>query len=223
MNFKNKIFITFFVLLAFILFFNINNVFASVDFKHNDEDVSLPDFDYIDTSLYSIYYYDNSYYVIILKNCENYINNGYNVSVDSYELFWLYKYDNNSLITQSILYGSEQNLNILLRKYNPSNNSWEKPYGTVAIMRNVINSLNYTTADYFVSSNYNCYNAERKELVFHQPVTEIQGVTIPALETADQIPQAIVTTLKIMIPVGLVVLSIGLVVYLIKRVIYLLH
>lgn len=55
-------------------------------------------------------------------------------------------------------------------------------------------------------------------VLFRYPVTE---VVIPALETAEQVPEAIVKTMKILIPVGLILLSIGLVIYLIKRVIYL--
>lgn len=63
-------------------------------------------------------------------------------------------------------------------------------------------------------------NTGENEIFFQTPPQIVEGITIPALETADQIPQAIVTTLKILIPVGLIVLSIGLVVYLIKRVKY---
>lgn len=57
---------------------------------------------------------------------------------------------------------------------------------------------------------------------FHQPpVTEQpEMVEIPALETVEQIPETIVKTLKLIIPVGLVVLSIFFVIYLVRRLIY---
>lgn len=50
--------------------------------------------------------------------------------------------------------------------------------------------------------------------------SETTQVEIPALETVEQIPEMIVTTLKLIIPVGLVVLSVVLVIYLARRVIY---
>ena len=49
---------------------------------------------------------------------------------------------------------------------------------------------------------------------------ETPVATIPALETVEQIPEAMTTTLQVVIPVGLAILGIGLLIYLIKRVIY---
>lgn len=54
------------------------------------------------------------------------------------------------------------------------------------------------------------------KVFFYQPV---QVVTIPALETAEQVPEAMRTALKMIIPVGLIVLSMVLLIYLIKSVI----
>ena len=48
---------------------------------------------------------------------------------------------------------------------------------------------------------------------------ELAGVTIPAIQSAEEIPQAIIKAMKVVIPVGLVILGIGLVIYLIKSVI----
>ena len=44
MELKNKIIISFLFLILLILFFNINNVFASVDFSYNNTDYSYADF-----------------------------------------------------------------------------------------------------------------------------------------------------------------------------------
>ena len=56
-------------------------------------------------------------------------------------------------------------------------------------------------------------------VVFQGASQELAGVTIPAIQSVEEIPQAIVKTMKIVIPVGLVVLGIGLIIYLIKSVI----
>lgn len=74
-----------------------------------------------------------------------------------------------------------------------------------------------TNIDCFRCTYVDIYLGIGKTEVFINPV---QGVVIPALETAEQVPEAMGTTLKILIPVGLVVLAIGLIIYLIKRVIY---
>lgn len=89
--------------------------------------------------------------------------------------------------------------------------------------------------DYFVSNSctnnteifygtMNVYNSSG-EVVFQQaPVTEQpetipETVEIPAVETVEQIPVAMVETLKMIIPVGLVVLSVVLLIYLTRQLI----
>lgn len=69
------------------------------------------------------------------------------------------------------------------------------------------------------------YNSDFTTFFFKTPLTEQpettpETVEIPAVETVEQIPEMIVTTLKLIIPVGLVVLSVVLVIYLVRRVIY---
>ena len=56
-------------------------------------------------------------------------------------------------------------------------------------------------------------------VVFQGASLELAGVTIPAIQSAEEIPQAIIKTMKVVIPVGLVILGIGLVIYLTKSVI----
>ena len=70
------------------------------------------------------------------------------------------------------------------------------------------------------------YDREGSEIFFQKtpvvvetpetPEITTPEVEIPALETVEQIPEAMKETMKVVIPVGLVILGIGLVVYLIK-------
>lgn len=61
---------------------------------------------------------------------------------------------------------------------------------------------------------------DKGTLLFLCPV---QGVVVPVLGEAKELPKAIVETLKMIIPVGLVLLGIIVLIYLIKRVISLSH
>ena len=72
--------------------------------------------------------------------------------------------------------------------------------------------------EYTYSSNFDIKD-ENDEVVFQGASQTLAGVKIPAIQSAEEIPQAIVKTMKILIPVGLVILGIGLVIYLIKSVI----
>lgn len=83
---------------------------------------------------------------------------------------------------------------------------------------------NYTSGSIidkiYCSSSNNVYNySDESKVVFQGASPELAGVTIPAIQSAEEIPQAIIKTMKVVIPVGLVILGIGLVIYLIKSVI----
>lgn len=70
--------------------------------------------------------------------------------------------------------------------------------------------------------NIDIYNKSDGSVFFQAPVTETPetlATTIPALETAEQIPTAMAETLKIILPVGLVIFGILLSILLIKLVI----
>lgn len=69
--------------------------------------------------------------------------------------------------------------------------------------------------EYTYFSNFDIKD-ENDEVVFRGASPELAGVTIPAIQSAEEIPQAIIKTMKVVIPVGLVILGIGLVIYLIK-------
>lgn len=68
------------------------------------------------------------------------------------------------------------------------------------------------------TSNFDIKNVDG-DVVFQGASPELAGVTISAIQSAEEIPQAIIKTMKVVIPVGLLILGIGLVIYLIKSVI----
>lgn len=95
--------------------------------------------------------------------------------------------------------------------YLLKNNTWNYNFKTTAVSRVSTFTFIYSNIDVMKGSNSN-------EIFFQK--TPVTAVEIPALETAEQIPEAMATALKIIIPVGLAILVIGLIIYLIKCVIY---
>lgn len=95
--------------------------------------------------------------------------------------------------------------------YLLKNNTWNYNFKTTAVSRVSTFSFIYSNIDVMKGSNSN-------EIFFQK--TPVTAVEIPALETAEQIPEAMATALKIIIPVGLAILVIILIIYLIKCVIY---
>ena len=221
MNFKNKIFIIFFVLLGFILFFNINNVFAAGTYENVvvssfPEDIlnALEDIEYYNSTDYYYYlrYSANKTYVNFIEKSQ---------CTDFYAYFGFDFRNSDNLYVSAIYYGSSTPFTEITYLYNSGSKSFEFLASPNNITSTYVYIDPYDINSIYFNSNFNVYTDNTLSTIFFQsPVTEIQGVTIPALETAEQIPQAIATTLKILIPVGLIVLSSGLVVYLIKRVIY---
>lgn len=198
MKLKNKILLIFFLLLMFILFLNTSNVFASFDFTYKEVNYSYPDlpvsYNKVNFDHYVIGYISSS--DIRLYCCDAEISftsdNLIRTSVSDHYLFWF--------------------------KLDISSNTWVYNKAASSIQGFATGPANV------IYSTHDLYQGGTK--VFQIPVTEVPevqvpGVQIPALETAEEIPQAMGQTLKIVIPVGLIVLGIGLVIYLIKRVIYL--
>ena len=92
--------------------------------------------------------------------------------------------------------------------YLLKNNTWNYNFKTTAVSRVSTFSFIYSNIDVMKGSNSN-------EIFFQK--TPVTAVEIPALETAEQIPEAMATALKIIIPVGLAILVIGLIIYLINK------
>lgn len=95
--------------------------------------------------------------------------------------------------------------------YLLKNNTWNYNFKTTAVSR--------VSTFTFICSNIDVMKGSNSNEIFFQK-TPVTAVEIPALETAEQIPEAMATALKIIIPVGLAILVIGLIIYLIKCVIY---
>lgn len=74
------------------------------------------------------------------------------------------------------------------------------------------NRLAYTTGNCFLKD----FN---DNILFHPAPQEVEQITIPAIQSVGEIPQAMVQVMKILVPVGLIIFGIGLLIYLIKLVI----
>lgn len=201
MKLKNKMLI---ILLIFFLLFLNSSVFASF----NEEEIP----DEIWSMIYDTNeYISGNYHLMFFKHYSNYVIYFIEKSAG---LQCYYSY-NNSRVTK---YGVINELNRI---------TFNKQIHLVVYKTNGTISISQThdTNDTFFLlnpedhsySNISIYIDNTYTDFFFKPVT---GVVIPALEQVEELPKAITTTLKIMIPVGLVVLGIGLIIYLIKRVIY---
>ena len=187
---NNILYNKFFV--AFLLFLIITFSFVSNCFANIvvNDDSSFPDLP-LD--------YSNSKYVILKDNTNTWLL----IFDDLLENPYV-ENDNISFKNKS---GSLGNVIGYLLK----NNTWNYNFKTTAVSRVSTFSFIYSNIDVMKGSNSN-------EIFFQK--TPVTAVEIPALESAEQIPEAMATALKIIIPVGLAILGIGLIIYLIKCVIY---
>jgi len=200
---KNKLLFTI-LFLFFILFFCNSYVNASIvcDGK------TFPD----NPSSYSNFcvYYDGSSYYLIANSSGLY---GY---VDGNNLFFEITSKSNQDINGNWIEPSPHEL------YKFLDNEWSyqglvgeafsnSKYGICYTHKH----LNLLTNGSLLYSTFDITLADGTTIFFPVPVT---GVVIPALETAQEVPTAMVQTLKIIIPVGLVLFGIGLSVYLIRRI-----
>ena len=187
---NNILYNKFFV--AFLLFLIITFSFVSNCFANIvvNDDSSFPDLP-LD--------YSNSKYVILKDNTNTWLL----IFDDLLENPYV-ENDNISFKNKS---GSLGNVIGYLLK----NNTWNYNFKTTAVSRVSTFSFIYSNIDVMKGSNSN-------EIFFQK--TPVTAVEIPALESAEQIPEAMATALKIIIPVGLAILGIGLIIYLIKYVIY---
>lgn len=189
------------ILLCSFVFIN-NSVFASssINVNYNGNSVELPSISTIDFSSYDnfdsscdylIFYGWNAYRIAVLPK-------GYSLKI--------YSYNNGTGLCM------EDNSTTMLHYYF-SNDSWvfaeSNPW------------LDHIASDGWFYSTVDIYNKNSEEIFFQKtPVTTPAAVEIPALEKVEQIPEAITTTLKLIIPVSLIVLSIFFVIYLMRRLIY---
>lgn len=189
------------ILLCSFVFIN-NFVFASssINVNYNGNSVELPSISTIDFSSYDnfdsscdyfIFYAWNNYRLFVIpKNCE----------------LKIYSFNNGTGV-----HIEDDSTKMLHFYFN--NNSW--------VFSEKAHWLDHISSDGWFYSTVDIYKDNSDEIFFQKtPVTTPAAVEIPALEKVEQIPEAITTTLKMIIPVSLVVLSVILLIYLMRRLIY---
>ena len=215
---KNKIIITF-ILLFILLFSNIITVLAT-DYTYNDDNTvtfsdrngqerTLPLFNidgYDISNGFALKYYFGTYYLYILADENSYFafsgSSDFHIDKGSCYYFQL------------------------------KNNEWSYLEEIVApvIRIAVYSEIIYHSVDVYDCDDYSTIIAEGSPNFFQvappeevpetpEEIPETLTTTIPALETVEQIPTAMVETLKLIIPVGLVIFGIVLLILLIKSVI----
>ena len=137
--------------------------------------------------------------------CSNFI-----IFTDGDKLYctWLTSSDSFSYVNNNRLYFSD------LPVYTSTafnNGHWNTPY---SFDGSYDHGASFT---YFYSVN-NIYTDSSKSTVFFQTPPR---VVVPEIAEVRQIPVAMVKVLKVILPVGLIVLAIGLLIYLTRRVIFL--
>lgn len=210
---KNKFFLT---LLFFLIIFILNNtnVFA----------FSYPSIDNVDIDI------DYKYKWFLIQSVS--LSNGvYNISLhlfasnDASMNGAMFEYDKSGYSYN--IYPNIETGELNYWKFNSTSDS--SSWGSPVSNKVLTSSTNYFTiysAAYPLNireGNIDIYNKSDGTLFFQKTlvpeIPEIVGTTIPALETAEQIPTAMVETLKVIIPVGLVIFGILLLILLVKSVI----
>lgn len=208
MKLKNKIILILLSIILFILILTFNEVQAV------EYDEAFPNFSHLveqtGYSSYIIYKYNNIPHLVLIDDVNTYFN-----CTGTFD-YW----------------AGKGNINNLSKEYILDNNSWVEcefdmvnSYGNFCLIFSR-NDTNYSNYIYFNnikisiddSEVYSIHSIPDDYVFFQVPV---QGVVVPALEKVEELPKAITETLKVIIPVGLVLLGIILIIYLIKRVIYL--
>ena len=205
---NNKFFVAF-LLFLIITFSFVSNCFAySNDFKYDNTDYSyfIPD-DAYKSFIESDLYKSNKYNYLL--SCDN----------GTCRIYLWEKTKNVKIYQTSIINYYDSNIS----EYGCLYYTVRESGGTLNLesssLKSFHNSCHMSGNKIYMLTNVNVYTDETCSKIFFQgsPVTAVE---IPALETAEQIPEAMATALKIIIPVGLAILVIGLIIYLIKCVIY---
>lgn len=205
MKLKNKFLIIFVILSMLLLLFN--SVYASSDYSSNNPPDAVMDY------LYTTEEYANksnyNYFIFQATDGRYLIN--FLPKLDDLKAYLIYYSASrtNFAFNQAFEYKQYQLNSDGSFIKTTSNTSTVSSVWGMKKSNNIINW--YSDFDVYTDDTYST-------AFFQAPPQKVEGITIPALETAEQIPEAIATTLKILIPVGLIVLSIGLGIYLIKRV-----
>lgn len=211
MKFRNKILISFLFLLTFILFFYIDNVFA-FSYFHNCKA------DNCDFSCY--FYYPDNIPSLTLSLGDKSIHIHYFFIVDDNGIYRLIGYNNMGVPENGYLYMNGNTIKynnfraIDMFYYDSTTCDWV--YDGYSWDQYVL-SEGVT----IVASSSDIYtDIDKTELFFQVPPQKVEVITIPTLETVEELPKVILEILKMMIPVCLVLLGMVLVIYLIRRLRY---
>jgi len=222
MKLKNIFILIFSFTFLFILFFNINNVFAITlnDLSFPDSLRSACGSDDIYNNLVNLPEFNNDYYYFFRNNRGVSIDVNF-IKKSAFPDFKLYievSTSSSNPARYCTLRSGLGNISatnpgdIVIYVYDNSISNFVKHsstsfnYSYLDGENNIITS--YTNATIYTDNTFS-------DVFFQVPVQE---VVIPALETAQEVPMAMIQTLKILIPVGLVLFGIGLSVYLIRRI-----
>lgn len=205
MKLRNKIFLVLLLILLFVFLLNFNNV------KAVEYDGAFPNFEYLINetgySKYCIYSYKDIPHLVLIEDS----NTSFNCTGTSD--YW----------------AAKGNVNNLAKEYILNNNEWvecdfdlSNSYGNFCLIFSRNNS-NYDNYIYFNNiqlsinqSNVCSINPIPDDYVFFR-------TAVVLVEGVEELPGVIAETMKVIIPVGLIVLVVILLIYLIKRVIYLSH
>ena len=204
MKLNNRVFLILVLILFFTLILNFNNV------KAVEYEGAFPNFeDLINKTGYSkycIYKYNNIPHLALIENS----NTVFNCTGTSG--YWVAVPNNNALFKEYILQDNKwiecdfdfpySNGGCYIFSRDNSN------YGNYIYFNNIQLSIN--------SSNVYSINPIPDDYVFFQ-------TAVVLVEGVQELPGVIAEILKVIIPVGLIVLAVILLIYLIKRVIYLSH
>ena len=200
---KNKIFIT---LLFFLILFILNNtnVFAlTFTYDNNDYNIDLPeDFNLEDHPDF-----------IIKKSVKGTAIYQLAYPASDYDLPFLYYSSTNPKGVRYYITGTTTCGQWKYYNYYPDT-GWDVLKTTSKYTITYI-SDGYEEG-YCIFSTADIYDTNGELFFQKTPVTVIPETIIPALETAEQIPTAMVETLKMIIPVGLVIFGVLLLILLTK-------
>ena len=229
-NFKNKSFIILSIILVLFFFVSSSVLGASeenlLSLTYNDNDYSFYspfsenfDFDF-DRDLFCIVTLKNGdnddFYFLTVKDAKFYIDDGAQIE---FRIRMLNNKPGKGFRAHYL--GSNESYSDVLKlnvyQYNFNSRNWkQKDENVYAGFQNGLWwDLNNAT---FLYSQFDIYPEGGGDVLFHG--APLKNNTMFQLTGAEQIPQAMVKVVKIVLPVGLVILGIGLVILLIKSVIY---
>lgn len=191
-NFFTHKFLPILSIILLILFVFTTNCFASFNFSCDDVDYSFPDLPEDISNYYIIFKNDSSF---LLYSC----NNEFSITPSTYSCLFVF---NGGFKDTFSCKSNDSSWTFLNRQEFDS-----------------VTSLNISLSfDDILYSNFNIKNSSG-EVVFQGAPQKVEQVTIPKLETAQEIPQTMNKVLQMIIPIGLIVFLCGLLIYLTRLVI----